>query len=143
MHYLDTSIFNHDQMSLAKFKPPKRNGNQGNYQVHADQPSQTIRSEHHMNIQAHYRTLKPEEPDNRDYWRRLTVRECARLQTFPDDFWFAGCCSVLRVSWYAWRCLLPDSVRSIAGLLFLSVSCRHQAHQASQYSSQNDHNPAS
>ncbi len=86
----DTSIFNHDQMSLAKFKPPKRNGNQGNYQVHADQPSQTIRSEHHMNIQAHYRTLKPEEPDNRDYWRRLTVRECARLQTFPDDFWFAG-----------------------------------------------------
>ncbi len=86
----DPSIFNHNQMSLAKFKPPKRNGNQGNYQVKADQPSQTIRSEHHMNIQAHYRTYKEDEPQNRDYWRRLTVRECARLQTFPDDFWFSG-----------------------------------------------------
>lgn len=86
----DLSIQNHSQMSLAKFKPPRRNGNQGNYQVRADQPSQTIRSEHHMNIQAHYRTYKEDEPLNRDYWRRLTVRECARLQTFPDDFWFSG-----------------------------------------------------
>lgn len=86
----DLSIPNHNQMSLAKFKPPKRNGNQGNYQVRADQPSQTIRSEHHMNIQAHYRTYNEDEPQNRDYWRRLTVRECARLQTFPDDFEFVG-----------------------------------------------------
>lgn len=86
----DLSIPNHNQMSLAKFKPPKRSGNQGNYQVRADQPSQTIRSEHHMNIQAHYRTYNEEEPQNRDFWRRLTVRECARFQTFPDDFWFSG-----------------------------------------------------
>ncbi len=86
----DPTIFNHNQMSLAKFKPPHRSGNQGNYQVRANQPSQTIRSEHHMNIQAHYRTYKEDEPQNRDYWRRLTVRECARLQTFPDDFWFSG-----------------------------------------------------
>ncbi len=86
----DLSIPNHNQMSLAKFKPPRRNGNQGNYQVRADQPSQTIRSEHHMNIQAHYRTHNEEDPTDRTAWRRLTVRECARLQTFPDDFWFAG-----------------------------------------------------
>lgn len=86
----DLSIPNHNQMSLAKFKPPRRSGNQGNYQVRADQPSQTIRSEHHMNIQAHYRTYNEAEPLNRDYWRRLTVRECARLQTFPDDFEFVG-----------------------------------------------------
>lgn len=86
----DLSIPNHNQVSLAKFKPPKRNGNQGNYQVQANQPSQTIRSEHHMNIQAHYRTYNEAEPQNRDYWRRLTVRECARLQTFPDNFVFVG-----------------------------------------------------
>ncbi len=86
----DPSIPNHNQRSLAKFKPPQRNGNQGNYQVRADQPSQTIRSEHHMNIQAHYRTYNEAEPNNRDYWRRLTVRECARFQTFPDDFVFTG-----------------------------------------------------
>ena len=86
----DLSIPNHNQMSLAKFKPPSRSGNQGNYQVRADQPSQTIRSEHHMNIQAHYRTYNEADPQNRDYWRRLTVRECARFQTFPDDFFFCG-----------------------------------------------------
>lgn len=86
----DEKIFNHNQMSLAKFKPPSRNGNQGNYQLRADQPSQTIRSEHHMNIQAHYRTYNENDPKDRNFWRRLTVRECARLQTFPDNFWFAG-----------------------------------------------------
>ena len=86
----DLSIPNHNQVSLAKFKPPRRNGNQGNYQVQADQPSQTIRSEHHMNIQAHYRTYHEAEPQNRNFWRRLTVRECARLQTFPDHFVFVG-----------------------------------------------------
>ncbi|WP_165613712.1 DNA cytosine methyltransferase [Desulfotruncus arcticus] len=86
----DLSIPNHNQMSLAKFPEPKRNGNQGNYRISPDSPSQVIRSEHHMNIQGHYRTHNPDDPNDRSAWRRLTVRECARLQSFPDNFVFSG-----------------------------------------------------
>jgi len=87
----DTKIFNHDQVSLAKFRPVSQNGMQGNEMIPANAPSHTMRAEHHMNIQAHYRTLHPEnDTDDRSYWRRLTVREAARLQTFPDQFKFIG-----------------------------------------------------
>lgn len=84
----DTSIFNQSQISRAKFYPGKRM--QGNTQIKADQPSVTIRAEHHGNIEAHYRSTNPTDPDNMQYWRRLSVRECARLQTFPDNFEFKG-----------------------------------------------------
>lgn len=86
----DPSIPNHNQISLAKFKPPSKNGNQGNYKLKPDQPSYVIRAEHHMNIQAHYRTYNESQPNDRSSWRRLTVREAARLQTFPDSFRFFG-----------------------------------------------------
>lgn len=83
-----TDIPNHTSRdySKAKFYPGK--SLQGNCQIKADRPSPTIRSEHHGNIEGHYRTTMPEDPQNMSGWRRLSVRECARLQTFPDDFVF-------------------------------------------------------
>lgn len=83
-----TDIKNHTSRdySKAKFYPGK--STQGNCQIKADKPSPTIRSEHHGNIEGHYRTNKPDDPTDMTGWRRLSVRECARLQTFPDDFEF-------------------------------------------------------
>ncbi len=52
---------------------------QGNKALKPNKPSITIRAEHHGNIEFHY--AQP---------RRLTVRECARLQSFPDNFDFYG-----------------------------------------------------
>lgn len=58
--------------SRAKLSPE-----QGNRSLHADRPSTTIRAECHGNIQFHY-----SEP------RRLSMREAARIQSFPDAFHF-------------------------------------------------------
>jgi len=55
----------------------RKNRGQGNRPIKADEPSPTIRAEHHGNIEFHYRLP-----------RRLSVREAARLQSFPDDFVF-------------------------------------------------------
>lgn len=84
----DPNILNHSQISRAKFYEGKKM--QGNNQIQADQPSVTIRAEHHGNIEAHYRSTNPVDPYNIKFWRRLSVRECARLQSFPDDFEFKG-----------------------------------------------------
>ncbi len=84
-------IYNHNEVSLAKFRPPSKVGTQGNQMIPANGPSHVMRAEHHMNIQAHYRTIDPNAKiDDRQSWRRLTVREAARIQTFPDDFKFLG-----------------------------------------------------
>ncbi len=66
---------------------------QGQKEIELEKLAPTIRSEHHGNIE--YRRLatenggkKIEELDKGLKERRLTLRECARIQTFPDDFNF-------------------------------------------------------
>jgi hypothetical protein len=75
--------------SKAKYLPK----GQGNVEINLDSISPTIRSEHHGNIE--FRRLSKENGGKNDdelakgmKQRRLTVRECARLQTFPDDYEF-------------------------------------------------------
>lgn len=66
---------------------------QGQAEVKLDSVGPTIRSEHHGNIE--YRRLSAEhggthvEELNKNLpERRLTIRECARIQTFPNDYQF-------------------------------------------------------
>ena len=54
-----------------------KSGEQGNRKLVADRPGYTIRAECHGNIQYHY-SLK----------RRISMREAARIQSFPDTFIF-------------------------------------------------------
>ena len=56
-----------------------KSSEQGNRVLKADKPADTMRAECHGNIQFHY-----ELP------RRISMREAARFQSFPDNFVFSG-----------------------------------------------------
>lgn len=66
-----------NQSQYFKAARAKQGHGQGDEILTADKPAHTIRANAKSRIQFHYALD-----------RRLTVRECARLQTFPDDFVF-------------------------------------------------------
>lgn len=77
------------KFSKAKYLPK----GQGNIEINLESVSPTIRSEHHGNIEFRRLSEKNGGKNKQELQkglkeRRLTVRECARLQTFPDDYHF-------------------------------------------------------
>jgi DNA (cytosine-5)-methyltransferase 1 len=68
----------HDKLPNSGFSKAKLfPGTQGNKTCAADKPGPTMRAEHHGNIEFHYLGH-----------RRLSAREAARIQSFPDNFVF-------------------------------------------------------
>ena len=72
----DNSVIPNQGDYFGASKAKKGNG-QGDESNKKDMPAYTIRANPKSRVQIHY-----------SLDRRLTVRECARIQTFPDDFSF-------------------------------------------------------
>jgi len=73
----DLAALSEDESINHVWSRANRSSEQGDRRLVADRPGYTIRAECHGNIQWHY-----ELP------RRISMREAARLQSFPDDFIF-------------------------------------------------------
>ena len=67
-----------DRATAHIWSKARRSPDQGDRKLRPDRPATTIRAEHHGNTQWHYN-----QP------RRISLREAARLQSFPDAFTFA------------------------------------------------------
>lgn len=81
-------VYNHTSKDYSKAKFYEGKKMQGNCKINEYRPAPTIRAEHHGNIEGHYRNLPGDNDEGCKLWRRLSVRECARLQSFPDNFIF-------------------------------------------------------
>lgn len=86
----DSSDLSQQKYSKAKYMGAHC---QGQTEIKLNDVAPTIRSEHHGNIE--YRRLSAEHGGKHTeelrqglQERRLSVRECARIQTFPDDYQF-------------------------------------------------------
>lgn len=84
-----------EDVSQRKYSRAKYMGRhcQGQSEINLSSIGPTIRSEHHGNIE--YRRLSKEHGGRHEEElaanlreRRLTIRECARIQTFPDEYEF-------------------------------------------------------
>ncbi len=73
----DLESADEDKSTSHIWSKARRSPEQGNRRLKADKPATTIRAEHHGNVQWHYKLE-----------RRISLREAARLQSFPDGFDF-------------------------------------------------------
>ena len=108
----DDSIPNQDQYFGAS-RAKKGNG-QGDESNKKDLPAYTIRANPKSRVQFHY-----------SLDRRLTVRECARIQTFPDDFVFshAKTASISQIGNAVPPVLAHTVAKSIADYLIIAERC--------------------